>query len=298
MPCPHFESPYLQLPGFNPPRRPAWTEEKFLAPWHRRLADKQGWVYFLLEEQRQPAGARAPARSGQHDKDGAELGNAGRVLDVAPGADPMLGRRAVTLIQSDPAAALRYAARLAGVADAAGRPLVSLRALSCFSLNGAPHRALFDATADLLPYARAAVAAVAAADTPGREEGKLRMSPLLGALRLGGDGGGGSGVSRWLHDWDTAPRCDRWAGPNDRPGLVRRTREELAELQAGAGMWLEVASDSGGGLGRAVCWDGSLGRERIGGSGEVGDGAGAGGGGSPWQQSCRFFAYMAPLHVF
>ncbi|GBF90678.1 hypothetical protein Rsub_02977 [Raphidocelis subcapitata] len=267
------------------PSRPAWTEEGLLAPWHRHLADKQGWIYFLLEEQQRPAD---PARSSAD----AGLGGAGRVLDVAPGADPMLSRRAVALVETDPAAALRYAARLAGVADAAGRPLASLRALSCFSLNGAPHRALFDATADLLPYARAAAAAAAAAaGMPGRGGTKPRASPLLSALGAGG--GGGSGVSRWLHDYDTAPRCDRWAGPNDRPGLVRRTRGELAELQAGAGMWVEVASDGGGGLGRAVCWDGSLGGRHREAHAPHSGGAGAGAGAGD-RQLCKFFAYMAP----
>jgi hypothetical protein len=268
-----------------------------------------------------------------------------RIIDAAPEADPLLTLRSAALITASPEAGLQYAARLARVAAAAGRPLSSVHALSCFSLNGGPHRALFDATADLLPYVGpvtvagrplvlTAAAAAAAAGSAGVEcGGRNGALPFVGAagptgigVSSGGGGGGGSAsvgtssaaggssdssnggssnsggsmgesaVSKWLHDYDTAPRgCDPWASPHDRPGLIRRSRADLGELQAAAGLWVELLG-GGGALRRAVCWDGS---DEGSGGGES-DSGGAGGGGATGVQPrprdpgqpCAVYAYM------
>lgn len=253
-------------------------------------------MYFVLQEEAKPshsgsssAGLVAPtAIQSKHSKAGGGSGShaaamSGRVLDVSPDADPLLGSRAAALVASSPAAALRYATRLAEVAAAAGRPLAAVRALSCYSLNGGPHRSLYDATVDLLHYARPAAtlrqaaqavasqaAGAAAAAGAGAADGAFSVV----AAGERGDGGraGGTAVSRWVHDYDTAPRaCDPYASPHDRPGLIRRSRSALAELQAAAGLWVDVVG--AGGLRRVVCWDAgngpSTGRGDRGGSSRV-----------------------------
>jgi len=274
--------------------RPAWTDEGLIAPWHRHLAVKQGWVYFVLQEERPHPLAAVDSRSTDSSKQtpttttaaAADASNTtsllpstsssrssltaaaagsspGRTIDVALEADPLLGPRSAALIASSPSAALRYAARIAQVAAAAGRPLASLRALSCFGLNGGPHRALYDSTANLLHYInRQPEAAAAAAPPPPPPQTQTQRQRHWFFFQHSGNGAPGSSssssaVSQWVHDYDTAPRCDTYASPRDRPGLVRRSRAELAELQAAAGLWVEVAHDAQrGGLRRAVCWDG------------------------------------------
>jgi hypothetical protein len=311
-----LQTTIISSPLLTPPLpfcRPAWTEEGLIAPWHRHLAAKQGWMYFIVQEgQPHPYAVAAANSSGSSSSSSSSRDHAaassagggksaaapaGRVMDFAPEADPLLGPRAALLVTGSPQAALRYAARLAQLAAAAGRPLSSVRALSCFSLNGGPYRALYDCTANLLHYvpqaASAGTAAAAAAATAAAAP--AAATPAAAAAADGGGGPGrsappppperrpwpavlaGSAVSRWVHDYDTAPRCDPYAGPLDRPGLVRRARAELSELQAAAGLWVEAAGDArGGGLRRAVCWDGGA---RDGGDDR---------GGAP----CPFLAYM------
>jgi hypothetical protein len=204
----------------------------------------------------------------------------GRVVDAAPDADALLSARPAALVALSPWAALSYAARLAQVAAAAGRPLAAVRALSCYSLNGGRHRALYDATANLLHYTRPArqgnsgVAVLSAAEGPVvRVLGPGAGGPLQGGARAARAGlSSDTAVSKWVHDADTAPHCDPYASPHDRPGLIRRSRIELTELQAAAGLWLDAESDPDrGGLRRAVCWDGGVSSSRIEGS-KVGSG--------------------------
>ena len=277
------------------PSRPAWTEESLVAPWHRRLADKRGWIIFVVREQRPHPLKEAAAAAAATAAAGGAAAADGRVIDVAPEADPLLGpRAAAALAAGSPSAALRYAARLARVAAAAGRPLASVRALSCFGLNGGRHRALFDATVDLLraeqpppppppqqqqqqpapvlAEATAGEVAVAAAGSGsvgggGGRAAASAAASAASAVAASASAASASAVSRWVHDHDTAPRCDPYASPRDRPGLIRRSRQELGELQAAAGLFADVAADPArpGGLRRRVCWDG-------GGGGDGGDG--------------------------
>lgn len=150
----------------------------------------------------------------------------GRVIDIVPGTDPLLSRTQTGLIPLAPPALLQYAARVSRVLAAAGRPAKSIRALSCVSLNGHRCRELYMKDVDLNPYFTL----------------YLRATVLLPPTAVG----------RWVHDWESAPYCDCSAHPHSRPGLVRRSTDELQRVQGAAGLGTDLQHDDDGSMQRFV----------------------------------------------
>jgi hypothetical protein len=166
---------------------------------------------------------------------------------LVPDTDGLLLDQQVARVMLQPSAVLSYCRRLQQLFEAAGRPLVSIRVISCYSLNGHEYKALYDDTVNLLGYIE-------------EDEGFSWESA----------------VSKWVHDWDTAPGCDRYAPPRSRYGMVRRSRGALVHLQAEAGLRYQVLHDGvSSRLHRRVCHvegkarlQGSLrGKKREGGDG-------------------------------
>jgi hypothetical protein len=100
--------------------------------WTSGLSVRVGWVYLVTEEAD------------------------GEVLEFVPARDPLLTRRQAELIGAMPTPLLLYVSRLAGAFRRAGRQLRSVKAISCYQLNGQrPARQLYVATTNLLEYCNA-----------------------------------------------------------------------------------------------------------------------------------------------
>ena len=197
----------------------------------------------------------------------------GEIHDLVPDTDGLLLDQQVARIMLQPSALLSYCRRLQQLFGAAGRPLASIRVISCYSLNGHEYKALYDDTVNLLGYLE--------------EYDSFSLE---------------SAVSKWVHDWDTAPRCDRYAPPRSRYGMVRRSRGALVHLQAEAGLRYHVLHDGvSSGLHRRVCHVKNRGKGRggvergfaagkgLGGASGVRTAAAGGGGGGSLKSTATGF---------
>lgn len=161
----------------------------------------------------------APWHNKLHTKVGwlyivAQEQHTGKVLDFVPHTDALITRHQLNAVMQQPYAMLQYCSRMQQLFDAAGRPLDQLKVISCFSLNGQRYKTLYDGTVNLLGY----------------------LGTYIWLTE--------TAVSKWAHDWDTAPKCDQFASPEDRHGMVRRSRDAYEQLQSAAGLHHQVVYET------------------------------------------------------
>lgn len=130
-----FFSSFLLFHALNPlrhfvlyPSNPSWTEEGHFGAWHMKLRTKRGSVTLEIEELN------------------------GNKHYLAPADDPFVNHAQANKINGRPHAFLLYVGRIKMVYEAALRPLKSIKAISCYSLNGRPHHHLYMRDANLLDY--------------------------------------------------------------------------------------------------------------------------------------------------
>jgi len=136
------------------PSNPSWTEEGHFSAWHMKLRTKRGSVMMLVEEL------------------------SGHKTYLLPQDDPFVNHSQRSKINGRPHAFLLYVNRIKMAYEAALRPLKSIKALSCYSLNGRPHHELYMKEANLLDYV-----------------GKYEMI-------------GRTAVGKWMHGDMEGPTCD------------------------------------------------------------------------------------------
>lgn len=182
-----------------------------------KLREKEGWVYIVTEEPN------------------------GRVLEFSPSTDPYLSPHQKIQVTTRPHPLIIYAGRLKHFFDEASRPLISMRVMSCYSLNSNPARELYIKEADLLAY--------------------IGQYELIGV----------TGIGKWIWAQEDAPSCDIRASPGAGREFQRRSIDAYRELYENAHleMTFEATEDAGprriivyqpkgsNGVIPAYMWDGS-----------------------------------------
>lgn len=113
----------------------------------------------------------------------------GRVTEVVPSSDMLMAPRQLDLVLTQPHALGAYIDRLQAVTEAGGEPLASVHVISCFSMNGKPHRALFKDSVNMLVHSGPR---------------SNRTASLSGAIVKG------------LHSYNAGPLCDPSSSPQKR----------------------------------------------------------------------------------